>query len=613
MRLLFIHADELEFEAKQKTPVAEETRQLRGAFKEALVVFTAVEEEDEANLEKICENAVREIEEVLEKVNAPRVVIYPYAHLSSSLASPESALRALKLVAKKLEERNREVFRVPFGWYKAFTLKCKGHPLSELSREVKAEEVPAKEEVKTPSEFYVLEQDGTEHQIKLPRLDATVLQKYPEIRQLLLSEELGQRSGAQPMHVKLMRKLELVDYEPASDVGHFRFYPKGQLIKNLLQDLAVQFAQELGAMIIETPVMYRESEKDIAGQVSRFHQRDYRIKLPGYSLLLRFAGDFGLFRMMKDVTMSYRHLPIRIFELTHSYRLEQRGECLGLKRLRAFTMPDLHCFCLDMQQALEEYRLLFFKYVELTRALGVDFVIVFRVTKEFYAKHKKFIVDLLAAVGRPALIEVLGKQKHYWVMKHEFQFIDSAKGNAQLATIQLDLEDSARYGIQYVDQEGKKRGCVILHSSPGSIERLMYALLEHAGKRIKEGKTPQFPLWLSPTQVRLIPVSGQYTEDCKIIAKELAERKIRADVDDRELTVSRKVRDAETEWIPYTLVFGEAEKSSGILKVRIRGEGTKEMTLGELVKEITGKVRGMPYRPLPLPVLLSKRPSFAGR
>jgi len=214
-------------------------------------------------------------------------------------------------------------------------------------------------------------------------------------------------------------------------------------------------------------------------------------------------------------------------------------------------------------------------------------------------------------VQKPALVEVLAEPKHYWVLKHEFQFIDSAGGNAQLATVQLDIEDSARYGIGYVDQDGKKKGCVILHSSMGSIERWLYALLEQAAKNSQAGRPPSLPVWLAPTQVRFLPLSERYLDTCLKSARFLIQQGVRADVDDREMTISKKVREAEMDWVPFIVVVGEKEERSGKLSVRIRGEKeTKLLTLEHLASEVRKQVDGMPFRPSNLPELLSKRPIF---
>jgi threonyl-tRNA synthetase len=219
----------------------------------------------------------------------------------------------------------------------------------------------------------------------------------------------------------------------------------------------------------------------------------------------------------------------------------------------------------------------------------------------------------LKQIKAPALIELLPEQKHYWVMKHEFQMIDSVGGNGQLSTVQLDLEDSERYGIFYVDEDGKKRGCIILHSSMGSIERWMYAVLEEAAKQQKAGKAPSLPLWLSPTQVRLVPVSSEHLKFCLKVAEDIEKKDVRVDVDDRNETVAKKVRDAERDWVPYTIVIGEKEVKIKDLPARVRGiEKLKILTSQKLVDEIKKETMNMPFKPLALPKLLSLRPIFVG-
>ncbi len=618
MRILLVHADFLEFEVKQRTPVAEEVQpdKRSGRLDEVLVVFAAAEEEDEGNIEGVSRNAAREIADVAGKVEAKRIALYPYSHLSPSLASPKAAVKLLDATRDALSELGLDAHRLPFGWYKAFKLSCKGHPLSELSRTITAEaaEVEALVPKAAPSRRVILTPVGEEHALDLSNPDACKpLAKDHSLKQLVLSEELGRRPGEEPAHIKLMRRLELADYEPASDTGHFRFYPNGALIKELLESRAIKLADELGASRIETPVLYRADEPDIAEQATRFYQKDYKIKLPNKTLLLRFAGDFGLFKMMKNTVMSYKQMPVRIFELSPSYRMEQSGECVGLKRLRAFTMPDIHCFCRDLKQGTEEYERLFRAYAKLTGAMGLDYVVAFRIVEDFYRQNKPFIVKLLKLVKRPALIELLPERKHYWVLKHEFQVIDSVGGNAQLATVQLDMEDSERYGIRYVDEKGEKKGCIILHSSMGSIERWMYALLEEAAKAQKAGKAPSLPLWISPTQVRLIPLADRHVKACEKMAGALEKACVRVDIDDRSETVSKKVRDAEREWTNFVVVLGDKELKKKKLPVRVRGKkALRKMTVKELTAEIAKKTEGMPFRPLALPKMLSMRPIFVG-
>ncbi len=620
MRLLLIHAEEFSFEARQKAiPSAEEVspERKRGSARNALVVFCTVEKADNKNPDAVVEAAANEVIEVFSKVKASEVVIYPYAHLSKELAPPALAVEVLKKLEQVLRDKGLKVFRTPFGWYKSFTVKCLGHPLAELSRTILPEETkPAEkpeEKDEAKSSFVVLTPEGEEYPLDMENpLSCPILEKDPALKQLVLNEAGLKGERAAPPHIKLMKKLELVDYEPASDIGHFRFYPKGAVLKEALEEFATQIAvRDLRAMKIETPFLYRLDEPDIAEQAARFRERDYRLEVDDREFTLRFAGDFGLFKMMKDVTMSYKQLPIRVYELAPSFRLEQRGECVGLKRLRSFTMPDIHCFCKDLEQAMNEYRELFKQYTKLANSMEIDYAVAFRVVKDFYLENKEWFVELLKIVGKPALIELLPEMKHYWVVKHEYQAIDSTGGNMQLVTVQLDVEDAARYGIYYVDEDGSKKGCIILHSSMGSIERWIAAILEQAAKNMASGKPPKLPLWLSPIQVRIIPVSKAFLEYAESLAKILEAKGFRVDVDDREVTVPKKIRDAEVEWIPFTVVVGEKEVSTGVLSVRERGVGTYQVQLEELIMKLNNAIGDKPRIPSYLPLYLSMRPRFA--
>ncbi|MCS7098532.1 MAG: threonine--tRNA ligase [Candidatus Methanomethyliaceae archaeon] len=614
MRILLIHADFIEYTAlepaiKEPEPIDNKSER----FEECLVAFCSIEKIDEEDPKGVAELAAQSIMEHANMIGVKTIVLYPYAHLSSNLASPRMAMDILKELKNSLKPL-ANVKSAPFGWYKSFIIKCKGHPLSELSRTIlPPEKKEKKEEKTTPSKFLILMPDGKEIPIDLSRPESFLnLNIEPSLIQLIKNEAGLKEERGPPIHIKLMKRLELVDYEPASDVGHFRFYPKGLMIKESLEAFATELAvKELKALKIETPMLYRLDEPDIAEQAAKFRERDYRLKIDNREFTLRFAGDFGLFRMMKDAIMSYKQLPIRVYELSHSFRLEQSGECVGLKRLRAFTMPDIHCFCANLNQGLSEYKLLFEKYTMLTNAMEIDYAIAFRVVEEFYEKNKEWFLSLLKIVNKSALIELLPEMKHYWILKHEYQAIDSIGGNLQLVTVQLDVEDATRYGIMYIDEDGQKKGCIILHSSMGSIERWMGIVLEQAAKNQMSGRTPKLPLWLSPIQVRVIPVSSNYLDKAMEIASKISQSFIRVDVDDRDESVPRKIRDAEMEWIPYIIVLGEKEVNSGELSVRIRGEGIFKRTLDSLISEISEKLSSKPRIPLCLPMLLSMRPKFA--
>lgn len=613
MKLLLIHADYMEYEAKEPTKYAEDIpdEAKQGRMEETLVAFTAVEKQDEKDVIGSAERAAGEIVDVARKVQTSNIMLYAYAHLSPSLAKPDKALEILKNIENNLKEQDFNVHRSPFGWYKAFKISCKGHPLSELSRSVEVEEKEiTREEVveKIESEYFVLTPEGEEYKFDPKDIDkVTVLDKYPTLKKFILSEEVKGQPKDEPPSIREMQRLELVDYEEASDSGHFKFYPKGDLMFDLLREWATYVATEkIGAIKIDTPIMYDWSLPDIRGQTASFHERHYTLETEdGKEFVLRFAGDFGLFRTLKNATMSYKQLPFRVYEFSKSFRYEQRGELSGLKRLRAFHMPDIHCFATDLEQGWDEFQFIHRNYSDHADGTGVEWALGFRIVKEFYENNKDKIIEMLKHSKRPALIETLSEAKHYWVVKNEIQAMDSVGGNCQLGTVQLDVDDAERYGITYFDEKGEPKGCIICHSSIGSIERWIYAILEEALKLEK----PELPFWLAPTQIRFVPIGDEFVDDCVKLAKELDAR---TDVDDRGDKVSKKIRDAEREWINMIIVYGQKERDGDTLPVRLRSGEVKDMTLDE-IREITKKkLEGRPFKKLTLPMFLSKRIVFRG-
>ncbi|RLI75213.1 threonine--tRNA ligase [Archaeoglobales archaeon] len=617
MKLLLIHADYMEYEVKKRTRVAEDFDKKSERIEEVLVVFTSVEKGDD---EGVVERAVEAIKEVAEKVNTSKVLIYPYAHLSSNLADAETAVKLLKEIESKLSDL--EVHRAPFGWYKAFKISCKGHPLSELSREIGGEEEievtkALKDEEKVVSYWYILTPE--KQLIEIDKFDFTGYEKL----QKFANYEIAKRRAVDriPPHVEFMRRLEIADYEEASDSGHLKYYPKGRLIKSLLETFVTEKCIEYGAMEVETPIMYDRAHPTLRRYLERFPARQYILKGDKREFFLRFAACFGQFLMSANSTITYRNLPLRMYELTrYSFRKEQRGELVGLRRLRAFTMPDMHTIVKDMEEAKQEFFNQYRLSVDVLREIGLepdDYEVAIRVTRDFYEENKDFVHSLVDILKKPILVEMWDQRFFYFVLKFEFNFVDALDKASALSTVQIDVENAERYGITYVDSDGSKKYPLILHcSASGAIERVMYTLLEKAQFMIDKGKLPMLPVWLSPTQVRIIPVSERFLEHAKKIAEKLEAERIRVDVDDRDETLAKKIRDASTEWIPYIAVVGGREVERGKLTVTVRSESTLkeqkkvEISVEELIKRIHEECNGKPFKPLCLPKLLSLRPGF---
>ncbi len=586
MKILLIHSDYLKYEVKKDTPVAEEIEEemKEGSMEECLSVFTAVEEKDQGKIDQVIEKGVEEIKDTAQELDIEKVMIYPYAHLSSELSDPDTAVEVLKGLEAELSE-DYKVHRSPFGWYKAFQLSCKGHPLSELSKEIVVEEEEEKEivskaleaEEQIQSTWGIMDLDGTLHELEI---DGKEVKGYNfeghEKLEDFVRYEAGEKEkgGTETSHIDLMRRHELVDYEEGADPGNLRYYPKGRMMKGLLEDYVSDRTRGYGAMEIESPIMYDVNYPALKEHLDRFPARQYRMDTPDTEVFLRYAACFGQFLMAGDMTLSYRNMPVRLYELTrYSFRVEQRGELTGLRRLRAFTMPDCHAMCKDLDQAKEEMMTRMDLAISVVNGIGIDvpedLELVVRATEEYYENNREQVQKLVENYGKPALIELWDEQHSYFALKYEFNFIDPLGRASALVTDQVDVEQGERYDITYVDEDGDEKHPYILHLSPsGAIERVMFTLLEQAAIQQNEGEKPRFPYWLSPTQVRIIPISDDQLEYVKELESDIESDRV--DIDDTDRTVGRKIRAAEKEWIPYVVVIGGDEIESGELSVRIR-------------------------------------------
>ena len=623
MKLLLIHSDYIEYEVKDKAiKNPEEIKEKTDKLDEALTVFTAVEKIDEKSPTQAVKDAVSEITKTADQLKVKNIMLYPYAHLSSNLASPKKAQEILVEIEYKLRNENFNVKRSPFGWYKAFKISCKGHPLSELSREiipVGEETESLKKERKLSSYWYILTEDGELHNVG--EFD---FKGHENLRKFSFYEKEKSRAVKQePPHVKLMQQLEIADYEPASDGGNMRFYPKGRFIKKMIEEYVTQRVIEYGGLEVETPVMYDMDHPTLSKYLQRFPARQYQIESDKRRFFLRFAACFGQFLMAHDATISYKDLPLKIYELTrYSFRREQSGELTGLRRLRAFTMPDVHAFVSDLSMAMDEFKIRYDLSINVLKNIGIsvdDIEMALRTTKNFYEEHKEFILDLVKKFGKPILVEMWDERIFYFILKYEFNFVDMSDKASALSTDQIDIENGERYNITFTDKDGKLKHPLILHCSPsGAIERVIYALLEKEAIKMSKGQKPMLPLWLSPTQIRFIPVSSDFVKTCEKIIEMFDQKSpcihIRADIDDREESVSRKIRDAEKEWIPIIVVVGDKESKTKKFIPRFRdktvSDENREYSLDELYDLISKSTADYPQHRIPLSVYLSKRPKF---
>lgn len=620
MRILQLHCDSIEYTpTKKEIKSAEENIDTDTKRLEELVVaFVAIEKDDDSS---VAQDAISQVKNSMEKIGCKKLLLYPYAHLSSNLASPSTAISLLKEMEESASDL--DVSHSPFGWTKSYKIQVKGHPLAESSKVItkqesgsgKAEEETSealKGESKIKSFWYILTPEGT-----MTPMTEFNFSKHKKLEVLSKYESAKKRSVDEPPpHVALMKKLAIADYESASDSGNMRFFPNGRLIKSLIEQYVTKRVKDYGGYEVETPIMYDSHHPSMVSYFNRFPARQYNIDSEGKKLFLRFAACFGQFLMANEYQLSYKNLPYRLYELTrYSFRREQSGELVGLRRLRAFTMPDCHAFCKDMEQSIDEIKTRFDLSQDVLKELGIeesDYEMAIRFTEDFYNENKSTVNDLVKKHGKPVLVEMWKEKFFYFVLKWEFNFIDNLGKASALSTDQIDVENGNRYGIDFVDENNVKKNPIILHNSPsGAIERIIYALLEKAAFDSKQGRKPSLPLWLSPTQVRVIPLKDEFYDVCSSLCDKLSSHNIRVDIDDRNDSIGKRIREAEKEWVRYILVIGEKEANSENLSIRDRQTGNvKEVSFDDFIKEFQEQTKDKPFSGLNMPRNLSQRPQL---
>ncbi len=627
MRMLQIHSDGFSFEAKRKAlKNAEAIKEKAYSTDEScLVNFIAAEKSDQKDISAASKLTADMIAQAADEVKEQNIVVYPWVHLSEDPSPPGAALKLLKNVAKDLEERGYNVYRVPFGWYKSFAIHCKGHPLAERSKVLdisaetgtvsrvdatKGEDLTALvAEEEAASKFYIMEPDG-----RLTDYDKFNYRKYRELELYVKYETAKDRTVSEaPPHIEMMQKLELVDYEPGSDPGNFRWPPRGLTLKRAVEERVVAEMLDYGAHIVQTPVIYDYEHPSLKSYLQRFPARQYVIRSGDRDYFARFSACFGQFLLISQAVISHKQLPLKLFEVAQSFRREQSGELAGMRRPRVFTMADIHEFVADMDGAMDAVKNQLVFVEKLQKELEVDYEVSFRVLRSFFEENRLFMNDVAKTIGKPMMLEVFEEQYAYFVFKGEWNVVDAQKKAGCLGTIQIDVENAERFNIKYIGEDGTEKRPLILHTSPsGSMERILYGVLEQAHKDTKRGKKPKIPLWMTPSQVRLLPVDEDMIDYCIELGNKLAKYGVRFEIDDRPLTVGKRVRAAEKLWVPYICVIGEKERESGELSVRRREEGDQvSMSIKELGETIQEKTSFAPRQRLLLPSLVSKQPIFS--
>lgn len=374
-------------------------------------------------------------------------------------------------------------------------------------------------------------------------------------------------------HRKLGVSLGFFDiYHEEAGAGLVFYHPKGALLRTLIEDYERKEHLRRGYQIVITPHIMDAKLWKTSGHYDYYKENMYTLKIEEKEFVLKPMNCPGHILIYKSKTRSYRDLPIRYFELGTVYRNEKAGVLHGLLRVRGFTQDDAHVFCMPEQLKSEIKAVIDFVF-DTMRTFGFSNVGI-----ELSTRPEKFIGSeddwrLATAALEEALkekglaYEVNEGEGAFYGPKIDIKLKDALKRSWQCATIQCDFALPKRFDLSYIDAQGKERQPIMLHRVLlGSLERFMGALLEHYNGEL--------PLWLAPIQVEVIPIKEVAQEYALALTQELRELGIRVEMDARNETLDKKIREAEVNKIPYCAVVGAREAKSGEVSVRKKGQGT---------------------------------------
>ncbi len=576
MKLILLHCDYIKFKplkkALKKIENLSDNEKLEKEVKESLVVLTAVEKSDSKNIDKVVKKLVENIKDVAGKINTKNIVLYPYAHLSKELANPETAQEILKKGEEALKKiKDFEVVKAPFGYYKEFELKVKGHPLSELSREIKIEDIKNEEE-NGEKENYNPKQLLRE--ISKSKLDSSKLKPND--------------------HRILGQQMDLYSFNETAP-GMVFWHNNGLIIKNELIKFWREVHKKNGYQEISTPQILDKKLWQISGHwekykknifLTNYEERDFAVKPMNCP-----AGIL----IFKNKPKSYKELPLRVAELGIVHRQELSGVLGGLFRVIQFVQDDAHIYCNEKQLEEEILKILNLVKYFYSKVFNFSYKI------ELSTRPKKRIgSDKIWDHAENTLKKVLDNNKikykinkgdgAFYGPKIDFHLKDSLERTWQCGTIQLDFSMPERFQLEYIDKDNKKKRPIMIHRAIyGSLERFIGILIEHYSGRL--------PTWLAPIQIRILSFTDRNIDYAKNIIKKFGEEipNLRIDADFTQTTIQSKVKEAEIMKIPYIIVLGDKEEKEKTLAVRIKGNKKietfkNEYFIKQLKKEIKERI-----------------------
>ncbi|WP_304068760.1 threonine--tRNA ligase [Pedobacter glucosidilyticus] len=433
---------------------------------------------------------------------------------------------------------------------------------------------------------------GDESRKQLTRIYGVTFPKQSELTEYLqMIEEAKKRD-----HRKLGKELELFTFSEKVGMGLPLWLPKGTALRERLVNFLQKAQQKAGYDQVITPHIGHKNLYVTSGHYDKYGADSFQpIKTPqeGEEFFLKPMNCPHHCEIYKAKPRSYKDLPVRLAEFGTVYRYEQSGELHGLTRVRGFTQDDAHLFCRP-DQVKEEFKKVIDLVLYVFKALGFESYTAqvslrdpenktkYIGSDENWQMAEQAIIEAAEEKGLPTVIE-LGEAAFYGP-KLDFMVKDALGRKWQLGTIQVDYNLPERFELEYTGSDNQKHRPVMIHRAPfGSLERFVAVLIEHCAGN--------FPLWLTPEQFIVLPISEKFEDYGKKVLESLNNSDIRGLIDLRDEKIGRKIRDAEIKKLPYMLIIGEKEMQEGMISVRKHGEGDKgSMTLEEFQNHLQQEI-----------------------
>jgi len=558
LRILQLDVDNITYEpVKPESEVYDEAKREKVSVRDALVLLISVEEGDDREL---AVKAAVDAGKFMEQLGRNRVVVYPYAHLSTNLAKPSKAREILNDIAEELA-KNYEMVKAPFGWNKKLSIDIKGHPLAEQSRTYSAgaEESAAKQHKKARS--------GEVNTAIVHKSDFSGL---PETDHRTISENL-----------------DLFTFQEVSP-GMVYWHKNGYIIYRELVKLMRDQIAKYDYDEISTPAIANIALWHVSGHIDHYKDNMFIFDSEGEKLGLKPMNCPSTMLIYKSRRWSYRELPFRTAIFDKIYRNEISGALTGLFRVREMTQDDGHIFAREDQIEGEIKNLL--EIAKSTYALfGMSYKLKLSTMPKDHMGDEKLwneateaLTSALKSLGLD--YEVKEGEGAFYGPKIDGDVTDSMGRSWQCLTIQLDYQLPRRFNLEYTGEDGKPKVPVVIHRAIlGSIERFAGVLIEHY-----QGK---FPTWLAPVQIEVIPISEQVNTYAERVLRTLREKGFRVKLNDSDRTLEYKIRDAQLMKIPYMVILGKKEEANGTITVRTRGNSQKgDVKLEEFVERLAKEV-----------------------